>query len=61
MNKLDHLCPRVAVVEDDRELQSILVEELSMRGCEVVGLGSAEELYRHMSVHPLDIVVLDLG
>ena len=61
MNKLDHLCPRVAVVEDDAELQGLLAEELSLRGCEVVGLGSAEELYRHMSVHTLDIVVLDLG
>ena len=61
MNKLDHLCPRVAVVEDDAELQGLLAEELSARGCEVVGLGSAEELYRHMSVHTLDIVVLDLG
>lgn len=51
----------MAIVEDDTELQSILAEELSLRGCEVVGLGSAEELCRHMSVHTLDIVAVDLG
>lgn len=53
--------PRVAVVEDMAELRELIVGELSLRSCEVVGLESAEALYRHMSVHKLDIVVLDIG
>lgn len=53
--------PRVAVVEDMTELLNLLVGELRLRRCEVVGLDSAEALYRHMSVHKLDIVVLDIG
>lgn len=53
--------PRVAVVEDEDELRGLIVDELCERGCCVVGLASAEALYRHMSVHALDIVVLDIG
>jgi two-component system, OmpR family, response regulator PhoP len=53
--------PRVAVVEDMAELRELIVDELSLRSCQVVGLESAEALYRHMSVHKLDIVVLDIG
>jgi two-component system response regulator PhoP len=53
--------PRVAVVEDEDELRGMIVDELSERGYDVVGLASAEALYRHMSVQALDIVVLDIG
>ena len=61
MSQHDLPSPRVAVVEDEDELRGLIVEELSERGCEVVGLASAEALYRHMSVQALDIVVLDIG
>lgn len=53
--------PRIAVVEDEDELRDLIVAELAGRGYCVVGLESAEALYRHMSVHTLDIVVLDIG
>lgn len=52
---------RVAVVEDDTALRTLLVTGLQARGAEVAGLGSAEALYRHMAVHPCDIVMLDVG
>ncbi|WP_374012621.1 response regulator transcription factor [Pseudoxanthomonas koreensis] len=51
---------RIAVVEDDPELRHLLVAELSDHGAAVAGLPSAEALYRHLSVHPCDIVLLDL-
>ncbi|MEL1265733.1 response regulator transcription factor [Pseudoxanthomonas putridarboris] len=53
--------PRVVVVEDEDELRELVVDDLRARGYAVVGLPSAEALYRHMSVHALDIVVLDIG
>lgn len=53
--------PRVAVVEDEDDLRHLIVEDLRARGCATVGLGSAEALYRHMSVQPVDVVVLDVG
>ncbi len=52
---------RVAVVEDDPDLRRMLVAELSDHGASATGLPSAEALYRHMSVHPCDIVLLDVG
>jgi two-component system response regulator PhoP len=61
MSQPDLLFPRVAVVEDDEELRALIVGELSERGYDVVGLPSAEALYRHMSVQTLDILVLDIG
>ena len=51
----------VAVVEDDDELCGLVVDDLNARGCNAVGLPSAEALYRHMTVHPVDILVLDIG
>lgn len=53
--------PRVAVVEDEEELQALIVEDLRARGFLAVGMGSAEALYRHMSVRAVDVVVLDVG
>jgi two-component system response regulator PhoP len=52
---------RVLVVEDEDELRELTVSELSERGLSVTGLASAEALYRHLSVHVCDIVVLDVG
>ncbi|WP_343237238.1 response regulator transcription factor [Xanthomonas sp.] len=51
----------VVVVEDDAEMRDIIVDELGFRGAQVHGLDSAEALYRHLSVHPCDMVVLDVG
>ena len=59
--KLQASASRVAVVEDDDELRNLVVDDLGARGCAVVGLPSAEALYRHMSIHAVDVVVLDIG
>lgn len=61
MSPPDLPSPRIAVVEDEDELRALIVGELTERGYDVVGLASAEALYRHMSVQALDIVVLDIG
>ena len=52
---------RIAVVEDDPDLASLLVRLLAARGADAVALGSAEALYRHLLAHPCDIVILDVG
>ncbi|MEG2802774.1 response regulator transcription factor [Stenotrophomonas sp.] len=52
---------RVWVVEDDPELLALGVEDLRWRGAEVLGLASAEALYRALAVGQCDIVVLDVG
>lgn len=52
---------RVWVVEDDPELLALGVDDLRWRGAEVLGLDSAEALYRALAVGQCDIVVLDVG
>ncbi len=52
---------RIAVVEDDPDLASLLVRLLAARGAEAVALGSAEALYRHLLAHRCEIVILDVG
>ena len=52
---------RIAVVEDDRALRTLLVTLLAARGAETIAMGSAEALYRHLLAHPCDIVLLDVG
>jgi len=52
---------RVVLVEDDEELRSLLLADLVARGFQVVGLPSAERLYRHLAVQSCDVVVLDIG
>ncbi len=51
---------RIAVVEDDKDLRTLLITGLMARGAELAGFGSAEALYRDMVVHPCDIVLLDV-
>jgi DNA-binding response OmpR family regulator len=53
--------PRVVIVEDDDEFRALLVSDLAERGMAVVGVDSAEALYRHLLVDSCDIVVLDVG
>lgn len=52
---------RVVLVEDDQELRDLLLADLAARGFQVVGLPSAERLYRHLAVQSCDVVVLDIG
>lgn len=52
---------RVVLVEDDEELRNLLMADLVARGFQVVGLPSAERLYRHLAVQSCDVVLLDIG
>lgn len=53
---------RIAVLEDDATLrEAVLLPVLRDQGFEVVGMGSAAELYRNMLRTQFDIVLLDIG
>ena len=52
---------RIAIVEDEDDLRELIVSDLRSRGLAVTGMASAEALYRHMSVNPCHVVVLDVG
>jgi two-component system, OmpR family, response regulator PhoP len=53
---------RVGALEDDAQLrEGIIIPGLRYFGFEVVGAGSAAELYRHMLTQRFDMVVLDIG
>lgn len=52
---------RIAVVEDEDELRELIVDDLNSRGNVALGFVDAAALYRHLSVHSVDIVVLDIG
>lgn len=52
---------QIAVVEDDDEFRELMVSDLSSRGFAVVGMDSAEALYRYLSIRQCRIVVLDVG
>ena len=53
---------RVAVLEDDELLrESFLLPTLRAYGFDVVGAGTAAELYRRMVGQTFDIVLLDMG
>jgi DNA-binding response OmpR family regulator len=52
---------RVILVEDDAELRdAILAPALAAAGCDVIGVGSAAELYRIMVGRSPDVIVLDI-
>lgn len=52
---------RVILVEDDAELRdAILAPALAAAGCDVIGVGSAAELYRVMVGRSPDVIVLDI-
>lgn len=54
--------PTLAVVEDNQELrEDVLVPTLSRSGFDTVGMTSALELYRAMTVRSFDLVLLDVG
>ncbi|HJR74108.1 MAG TPA: response regulator transcription factor [Luteimonas sp.] len=54
--------PALAVVEDNQELrEDVLVPGLIRSGFDAVGMASALELYRAMTVRTFDLVLLDVG
>ncbi len=55
------LSPRIAIVEDDRDLLESTLEYLTTLGYSAWGVGSAEAFYKRLAVDPIDVVVLDIG
>ena len=54
--------PTLAVVEDNQELrEDVLLPALARSGFDVVGMTSALDLYRAMTVRSFDLVLLDVG
>lgn len=56
-----HICPTVAVVEDDADLRESMRAYLEARGYPVWVEGSAELFYKHLLTEPVDVVILDIG
>ena len=52
---------RIAIVEDDLDLQQSMEECLRACGYEVWGVGSAEAFYRRLLLTPVNLVILDIG
>lgn len=54
--------PTLAVVEDNQDLrEDVLIPALARSGFDVVGMTSALDLYRTMTVRSFDLVLLDVG
>ena len=51
---------KIIIVDDDCALCEQTVEYLSLSGFDVVGVGSAAELYRRLAVEDFAIIVLDV-
>lgn len=49
------------LVEDDLDLRASLVDALSTAGHEVIGVGSAVELYQRLAVSQYDAAILDVN
>lgn len=51
----------IVVVEDEEALREEIVFHLQRADHNVIGVGSAAALYRHLSIAAVDLIVLDLG
>lgn len=58
---LHNSLPRIAVVEDDRDLLDTTLEYLHAQGYPAWGVCSAEDFYKRFAVDTVDVVVLDIG
>ena len=52
---------RLIVVDDDPDIRDLIVQQLRQEHYEVIAAGSLGELYQALSVHPADLIVLDLN
>lgn len=53
--------PRIAIVEDDKDQLHSIEEFLLDCGYDVWGAGSAQAFYKGFTMHPVDVVILDIG
>ena len=58
---MTHPKPRIAIVEDDTDQLHNIEEFLLDCGYDVWGVGSAEAFYKGFTMHPVDVVILDIG
>lgn len=58
---MTHSKPSIAIVEDDSDQLHSIEEFLLDSGYSVWGACSAEAFYKGFTVHPVDVVILDLG
>lgn len=52
---------KLALIEDDRDQRDSLASWLQMDGFAIWAVDSAEAFYKHHSIEPVDIVIVDLG
>ena len=52
---------RIAIIEDDFDLQKSMEEYLRASGYQVWAAGSAEIFYRRVLLEPVNLVILDIG
>lgn len=53
--------PRILVVEDDRDMSTLLEADLSRRGYDVASFGSADAAFERLESEEFDVVVSDLN
>jgi len=53
--------PRVAVVEDDKDLRNCVIDFLAFHDYPVWGVGSGEELLQRLAQEDVDVLLLDVG
>ena len=51
---------RILVVDDDEGLRELLVRYLSDNGYEAAGVADGQAMKRHLSSHPVDLLLLDV-
>src|SRR5690606_21255477 len=51
---------RILVVDDDEGLRELLVRYLSDNGYDAAGVGDGAAMKRHLAVHPVDLLLLDV-
>ena len=51
---------RILVVDDDEGLRELLVRYLSDNGYEAAGVADGQAMKRHLSSHPIDLLLLDV-
>ena len=51
---------RILVVDDDQGLRELLVRYLTDNGYEAAGVSDGAAMKRHLAVHPVDLLLLDV-
>ena len=60
-DQINSRAARLIVVDDDPDIRDLIVRQLQQEHYEVVPAGSLAELHEALSLHPADLIVLDLN